>query len=118
MQGGFARAYTPAKTVAFEGLIAMAGEQAMAGRPPVDAPVSLDIVATFQIPASWSKRKRAEAEAGALRHAGKPDADNLCKAVGDGLNGVVWRDDSQVCNLRLCKRYGITPGLSIRVVVL
>lgn len=94
--GGQARAYTPAKTVAYEGLAALAAQDAMAGRVPIDGPVRIEVIAWFPIPASWSKRKRADALAGRLHHVSRPDGDNILKALGDGLNGVCWRDDSQL----------------------
>lgn len=34
---------------------------------------------------------------------GKPDFDNIAKAVCDALNGVVWHDDSQVCHAVVTK---------------
>lgn len=110
-RGGFARAYTPAKTVAYEGLVALAGQQAMAGAMPYRGPVSLEITAVFAIPASWSKRRKAESH----WHTSKPDQDNIAKAVGDGLNGIVWADDSQVASSRVLKVYGDTPGLHVVV---
>lgn len=33
------------------------------------------------------------------------DVDNLAKQVLDGLNGVAWDDDSQVCDLHVTRRY-------------
>lgn len=114
-RGGFARAYTPAKTVAYEGLVAMAGHEAMAGRAPIEGALRLGMVATFQVPASWSKKKTAAALEGAVRPAGRPDADNILKAIGDGLNGVVWRDDAQIVEVSLSKRYGAVPGVSLTV---
>jgi Holliday junction resolvase RusA-like endonuclease len=39
-------------------------------------------------------------------HTGKPDADNLAKAVMDALNDCgFWPDDSIVCDLQVLKRY-------------
>lgn len=35
----------------------------------------------------------------------KPDVDNLAKAVMDGLNNHLWKDDSQVIDLRVTKRW-------------
>lgn len=110
-RGGFARAYTPVKTVAYEGLVAMAGQEAMAGAAPFEGPVAIEVTAVFQIPASWSKRRKAEAQ----WHTSRPDQDNIVKAIGDGLNGVVWRDDSQIASSRVLKVYGERPG--VRVVV-
>jgi len=46
------------------------------------------------------------------------DIDKLERAVLDGLTGVVWCDDSQVCSVRKVKRWagvGETPGMKITV---
>lgn len=40
-----------------------------------------------------------------VHHVKKPDCDNLAKAVLDALNGVCWKDDSQIVDLRVVKRY-------------
>lgn len=113
--GGRVRSFTPAKTVAYEGLVAFAGQDAMCGRSLLEGAVSLRVEAIFEIPASWPKRKRADAAAGTVRPTGKPDADNILKAIGDGLNGVVWRDDSQIVEATITKRYGDTPHVSVSV---
>lgn len=113
-RGGFARAYTPAKTVAYEGLIALAGQQAMDSAPPYDGPVAIEATAIFAIPPSWSKKRQNAAH----WHTSRPDADNIAKALGDGLNGVCWADDSQVASMRVLKVYGGTPGLHVRVIAL
>jgi len=117
-RGGFARAYTPEKTVAYEGLIALAGQDAMAGRALVEGPVYLIVTAFFPIPKSWSKKRANEAGSGLVWHTSKPDGDNVLKAVGDGLNGIVWKDDSQIAFSKMVKQYGPHPGLDIMVEVL
>lgn len=43
------------------------------------------------------------------------DADNVLKAVCDGMNGVVFKDDSQAVSVVLAKRYGETPRLRVMV---
>jgi Holliday junction resolvase RusA-like endonuclease len=113
--GGHARLFTPPKTVAYEGLIAHAGAAAMAGQPPLQGPLSLELVAVSLPPQSWSKRKRSDAFAGLIRPTGKPDADNVAKAVGDGGNGVLWADDKQIVDLRVQKVYG--PRAELQVLV-
>jgi Holliday junction resolvase RusA-like endonuclease len=45
----------------------------------------------------------------------KPDADNVVKAIFDGLNGVLWRDDVQVVDLRVRKRYSAAPAVRVEV---
>ena len=113
--GNFARMFTPAKTVAYEGLIAHAAAQAMRGAPLLLRPCVLEIDAVFGLPKSMPKKHQPEALAGRMRPAKKPDIDNIAKAVADGINGVVWKDDVQAVEVRLSKRYGETPGLSVRV---
>lgn len=117
-RGAFMQAYTPEKTVAYEGLIALAGEKAMDGRDTLEGPVDLQIAAVFQIPKGWSQRRRMAALLSPDWHTGKPDGDNVLKAVGDGLNGIVWRDDSQVARCSISKAYGEKPGLTVTVVPL
>jgi Holliday junction resolvase RusA-like endonuclease len=43
------------------------------------------------------------------------DLDNVVKAVFDGLNGVLWRDDVLVVDLRVRKRYAATPCVRVEV---
>ena len=112
---GRARVFTPAKTVAYENLIAHAAQQAMAGRPLIDGPVSCAIAIDAPIPASWSKRKQAAALAGELMPTTKPDLDNVVKAIFDGLNNVLWRDDVLVVDLAVRKRYSATPCVRVEV---
>jgi len=115
---GNGRTYTPAKTVAYEGLIALAAQQAMEGRELIASPVYLHVTAIFPIPKSWAKKRQAQARSGLSWHTSKPDGDNVLKAVGDGLNGVVWKDDSQVAFSKVMKIYGEAPALDVMVEVL
>jgi len=86
----------------------------MAGALPYDGAVAIEATAVFPIPTSWPKRRKEAAH----WHTSKPDADNVAKALGDGLNGVAWKDDSQVASMRVLKVYGDTPGLHVTVTAL
>jgi Holliday junction resolvase RusA-like endonuclease len=112
--GGFTVMATPAKTVAYEGLIAHAASLAMDGAALLDGAVAVDMRIDMQVPVSWSNRKRAAAIAGSVFPTTKPDADNVLKTL-DGLNGVVWRDDAQVVDVRVVKRYAETPCLRVEI---
>lgn len=111
--GTHARMFTPARTVAYEGLIAMAAQQAMDGAKPFSGPVALAIDAAYTVPASWSEKRRKAALGGWC--VTKPDADNIAKSVGDGGNGVLWEDDKQIVQLTMRKVYAERPGLLVRV---
>ena len=113
--GGFSRMATPQKTVSYEGLVAMTAQQAMAGRPMFEAAVAVNLFIDCQVPASWSAKKQRMALAGEVLPTTKPDCDNVVKAVFDGLNGVLWRDDVLVVDCRLRKRYAATPRVRVEV---
>ena len=112
---GRARMFTPQKTVAYEGLVAHAAQHAMAGQALLDEPVACNVFIDAPVPASWSGKKQRAALAGEVLPASKPDADNVVKAVFDGLNGVLWRDDVLVVDLRVRKRYSATPSVRVEV---
>lgn len=82
-------------------------------RQPHDGPVTISIVATFTAAASWPKWKRELAAAGIWPHASRPDADNIIKAVCDGLNGRAYLDDSQITRLEAVKLYGDSPSTTV-----
>ncbi|MDF0605387.1 RusA family crossover junction endodeoxyribonuclease [Neisseriaceae bacterium TC5R-5] len=98
--------YTPESTVRYENLVRLVAQQAMQHRAPLDCPIVLIIRAFLSIPASWSQKKQRAAAAGELTPTKRPDLDNLVKAIKDGANGVLWRDDAQVVTLYASKRYG------------
>ncbi|WP_420170405.1 RusA family crossover junction endodeoxyribonuclease [Pseudomonas alloputida] len=116
--GGHARMFTPTKTASYEGLIAMAGTEAMAGRTLLEGAVMVEMRIVLAIPQSMPKKRKAMAIAGELFPTKKPDMDNVIKAIYDGLNGVVWKDDVQVVDAFVRKRYGEVPGVHVRIVPL
>lgn len=111
----FVQSYTPKKTVQYETMIADLAKQQMIMREPTSAPIKLDLVLFFEIPKTWPKWKQEAAQTNYIAHTSKPDADNVVKAIKDGLNGVVWVDDSQVCEVHVMKLYSNTPGVLIDV---
>ena len=113
-RGKFARAYTDGKTLSAENWVrACAVEQV--GQPCLEGPLTLSMHIIVAIPPSWSKRKQADALAGLIRPTGKPDLDNCAKLAADALNGIVWKDDSQIVGMSVSKRYGSAPGALLEV---
>lgn len=116
VRGGKAATYTPQKTASYEGLIAVSAQSAMGVRTPFAGACAVDLDILVSVPASWSKKKRALALNGCLHPTKKPDVDNVEKAIFDGMNGVVWRDDVQAVDVVKRKRYAETPGVHVQVV--
>jgi len=112
---GHSRMMTPEKTVSYESLIAWTAHRAMQGAPLIEGPVSVTLDIDCQVPSSWGLPKKRKALAGLIYPTTRPDADNVLKSIADGLNGIVWKDDVQMVDVVLRKRYSDTP--KVRVVV-
>lgn len=107
--------FTPAKTAAYEQLVAVYAAAAMKKAPLLEHPVRLHLGIYCKVPGSWSKKRRADALAGIERPAKAPDIDNIVKALADGMNGVVWIDDAQIVELTCSKWYAIEPYVNVNV---
>lgn len=111
--GGFVRTYTDAQTASYENLVALEYERA--GGKLIDGPVQVLIHAYFPIPKSTSKKLKDEMIDGVVLPKCKPDVDNICKAVLDGLNGVAYADDTQVSMLVAERLYGEVARLDVEI---
>ena len=113
-RGGFVTAYTPAKTLKAEKVIADEFKKLWSqSQLPKDKAVTLTLDFRMPIPKSLSKKKQQELSM--QWHRKKPDIDNLCKLVQDALNGLAWEDDSCVCVIQATKRYSFEPCTVVRV---
>ena len=109
-RGKFVSTYSPKTTVDYESKVSEAAKQAMGSSEPLETPLAAYIYITLPIPASYSKKRTAACLAGEERPTKRSDIDNYCKAIFDGMNGIVYVDDSQVVSLHSTKRYG-TEGM-------
>lgn len=73
---------------------------------PIDGPVAIHLVFTFERPKTVKREWPAV----------KPDIDKLMRAVLDGItDSKLWSDDSRVVDARITKQYGAVPGVRVRV---
>lgn len=114
VRNGHVAHYTPEKTARYENLVKLAAQQAMGDMAPAEGAVALIVRAFMGIPTSWSQKKQRAAALGEITPTKRPDLDNIVKAIKDGANGVTWKDDSQVVDVRASKRYG-TPRVEVEV---
>lgn len=94
---------TPAQTTAHENNIGWNAKRAMGSNAPIEGPVCVEINSWQSIPVSWSKKRKAAA----IYVTGKPDPDNVAKTITDAMNGIVYGDDSQICDLIIRRRYTV-----------
>ena len=106
-------AYTPEKTREYERQVRQEYRLHAKESHFSDRPVAVDILAFFPVPQKVNKQTRAQMERGEIFPTRKPDCDNIIKIVCDALNGVAWRDDSQVVALTCQKKYGVEPAVHV-----
>ena len=114
-RGNFVQAYTPEKTRTYETLIRESAKQAMGESEPLETPVSLYLYIRVPIPASATKKRLQAISDGTEKPIRKPDASNILKSVEDGMNSVIYKDDSQIINIHVTKVYSSVPGVDICV---
>jgi Holliday junction resolvase RusA-like endonuclease len=83
-----------------------------AGASVHEDPVSVVMDFVFSRPKSHMRKSGLAADAPRLP---RPDIDNLEKAVLDALNGVAWKDDTQVARVVKEKTYGTEGRTTVRI---
>lgn len=106
--------YTPAKTADWEQQVrtlAKLKANSLGIKHPWEGPVIMHTAFYFKKPGYLSKKVHG--------HVKKPDLDNLLKSIKDALNGIVYKDDSQVIRSSESKNYllgeNAKPFVTIKV---
>ena len=112
-RGNFVQTYTPDKTRNYESLIKEAAIEAMGSSEPLETPVTLYLYIRAPIPKSLPKKRIEACLNGLEKPIKKPDASNVLKSVEDAMNGVVYKDDSQIVNIHVSKVYSSVSGVDV-----
>lgn len=114
--GGKSFSYTPEGTILYENLIKTCYLQD-AGHVLFNdgQPLAVSITAFYEVPKSYSKKKKQEMLDGQLYPTKKPDIDNIAKCVLDALNKLAYRDDTQVVRLHMEKHYAEIPRVEVEI---
>jgi Holliday junction resolvase RusA-like endonuclease len=115
VRGKFAHAYKTRRQEANERTLE-AWLKEHAPPEPMPGPLVLEFIAALPVPASVSRRARADMLAGCQAPTKKPDLDNLAKQLKDAMTRLqFWRDDKQVVCLRCEKIYAETGCWKVAV---
>lgn len=113
--GAHVQVHTPEKTANYENLVKLVAAEAMAGANLLKRPIALHLTMHMPIPESWSKKRKDLAVRGLIGATVKPDLDNVCKAIADAMNGIVYTDDKLIVSATIVKQYGTVPHVAVRV---
>lgn len=109
------RAYTPQDTVNYENWVKLCYQDQ--SKEYLEGQIDATIVAYYSIPKSTSKKKMGSMLSGEIRPTKKPDLDNIVKGVLDSLNGIAYKDDSQVVKVVTEKFYAEQPRVELQLQV-
>ena len=110
------RAYNTNGTIEGEARVRFAFSYPSPQMNPIESACKVVINAYYTPPKSWSQKK-ALSQLGQYKIT-KPDADNVIKAILDGLNGLAYKDDNLVAVVECCKRYAIEDYTEVEIIEL
>ena len=114
-RGNFVQTYTPEKTKTYESEVAMMAKAAMGASEALEGALEAFIYVTYAIPASYSKKRSEACLSGLEKHTKKPDLDNVVKSVVDGMDKIVFLNDSQITSIHATKVYGEIAKVEVMV---
>ena len=100
-RGKVTRTVTPTKTRDYEALVGQLAAAHWRGEPST-GPIRLHLVVVKPRPKRMGRKADPE---GRVRCLATPDLDNVAKAISDAMNGVIYKDDGQICELMATKWY-------------
>lgn len=103
VQRGEVRHVSSRETAIFERDVKRLATFQWKGAKPLEGPLRVVMLFRMTKPEEGSGKKGSKMDEPFC----VPDIDNLVKAVCDGLNRVVWKDDAQICEL-CCKKVWVS----------
>lgn len=86
-----------------------------APKDPLLGPVKLRLTFYFPVPKSTSGVRRRQMLNHVIHHIKKPDADNCAYLITNAMKNIFYRDDSQIIDLHIHKRYGHEPKTVVEI---
>ena len=114
-RGKFPVAYTPEKTKTYEFEVGMMALAAMGGSKPLEGALEAFIYVTFAVPDSYSKKRTEACLSDSEKHTKRPDLDNVVKCVIDGMDKIVFLNDSQITSIHATKVFGKVAKVEVLV---
>lgn len=98
-----------------------AARKALGEEPPIEGAISLHATFALARPKAHLNARGEVRPTAPHSHTIRPDATKLLRALEDALNGVWWRDDSQVVSQSIAKCWAVPgdpPGVHVAALAL
>jgi Holliday junction resolvase RusA-like endonuclease len=105
------RRYTLERQADYMQLVKHCAWLAMDGRPPLDGPIAMSVLAEFLHPKSWSRKKQETT----YWKETKSDTSNIIKILEDAMNSIVFNDDAQISLLAAQKTYASIARTTVKI---
>ena len=112
--GKYGNGYTPQKTRKYEAYVRNYYKENC--NIMFDSAIKIYLTFYMPIPKSSSKKKIAQMIVNEIKHVKRPDTDNMVKGITDAINGLAYKDDSQITTIFANKRYGKLPGIELKII--
>ena len=110
--GGHARSYKASEQSHYEAQVRVLINQYKPIKP-IEGAIELHVSCFLPIPVSKSNKWKLAAKRGEIYPTGKPDYDNIAKNIGDIMEGIFYRNDSQIVKAVIIKEYSDNPRWEI-----
>jgi len=100
--------YTPNRTKEYEDHVAEVASMNIPKTGVILGPIAISLTFHMKAPKKYAKKMETP-------HVTRPDVDNLAKAILDGLEGVMYKNDAQVTTLYAHKCYGDKPRVGVSI---
>lgn len=106
--------YDPPKSRDYKQYVALIARQ-YAPKKLYEGELDVHLKIYRPIPKSTTKKNRALKNAGIKRPIVRPDNSNYAKGIEDALNGIIYKDDSQIVDLKVSKFYSDDPRVEVKI---
>ena len=107
--------YTPTRTKDYESLIMQYFLLKYPRYKPFEGRVQVEINALFEVPKSTKKADKELMLSNQINPTKKPDIDNIVKIILDAMNGIAFKDDTQITKINVEKTYSIQEKVQIKI---
>ena len=107
--------YTPTRTKDYETLVEQYFLLKYPRFKPFEGRVQVEICANFEVPKSTKKADKELMLENKINPTKKPDIDNIVKIVLDAMNGIAFKDDTQITKLQVEKLYSTSECVKIKI---